>query len=174
VVGRFQTMATLQAARAVKLGLPEDSAYSWGLNRAIFYAAAKRGFVGGTGSSEGKRTRENQASKQSEKGEFHLGTEKAFIDEESSKANTPYFTIGGSVQTPKDFERQVIERFGGRENFEKAWEEAMKIVGKYDRATLESQQEFYERVYKPRRDSLSKDWTEKFANKKVIPIKTKI
>jgi len=37
-------MAVLQAARANVLGLPEDSAYSWGLDRAIFYAAAKRGF----------------------------------------------------------------------------------------------------------------------------------
>ena len=37
-------MATLQAARAKELGLPIMAAKSWGLNRAIFYAAAKRGF----------------------------------------------------------------------------------------------------------------------------------
>jgi len=166
-------MATLQAARAAKLGLPEDSAYSWGLNRAIFYAAAKRGFIGGTGSSGGKHTQQKQGSRQSEKGEFHLGSEKAFIDEESSKANTPIFAIGDSVQTPKDFERQVIARFGGRENFEKAWKEAMTIIGKYDRETLESQQEFYERVYKPRRDSLSNEWTDEFVSRKVTPIKAK-
>ena len=43
-VGRFQVMAVLQAARALCLGLSEDSSKSWGLNRAIFYAAAKRGF----------------------------------------------------------------------------------------------------------------------------------
>jgi hypothetical protein len=43
-VGRFQVMATLQAARARELGLSETRAKSWGLNRAIFYAAAKRGF----------------------------------------------------------------------------------------------------------------------------------
>ncbi|MBC7189152.1 hypothetical protein H5U35_02900, partial [Candidatus Aerophobetes bacterium] len=43
-IGRFQVMATLQAARAFLLGLPLESAKSWGLNRAIFYAAAKRGF----------------------------------------------------------------------------------------------------------------------------------
>ena len=43
-VGRFQVMAVLQAARALVLGLPESQAKSWGLNRAIFYAAAKRGF----------------------------------------------------------------------------------------------------------------------------------
>ncbi len=43
-VGRFQVMALLQAARAFVLGLPIESAKSFGLNRAIFYAAAKRGF----------------------------------------------------------------------------------------------------------------------------------
>lgn len=37
-------MALLQAARAYVLGLPTELANSWGLNRAIFYAAAKRGF----------------------------------------------------------------------------------------------------------------------------------
>jgi hypothetical protein len=43
-VGRFQVMATLQAARAKELGLSVTAAKSWGLNRAIYYAAAKRGF----------------------------------------------------------------------------------------------------------------------------------
>ena len=43
-VGRFQVMAILQAARAMELGFSETRAKSWGLNRAIFYAAAKRGF----------------------------------------------------------------------------------------------------------------------------------
>jgi hypothetical protein len=31
--------------------------------------------------------------------------------------------------------------------------------------TLESQQEFYENVYKPRRDTLSKEWSERFGEK---------
>ena len=47
MVGRFQVMALLQAARAKALGYPLDEAESFGLNRAIFYAAAKRGFKGG-------------------------------------------------------------------------------------------------------------------------------
>ena len=46
MVGRFQVMALLQAARAKVLGYPLDEAQSFGLNRAIFYAAAKRGFKG--------------------------------------------------------------------------------------------------------------------------------
>ena len=52
-VGRFQVMTLLQAARAHVLGLPLESAYSWGLNRAIFIAAAKRGFKGGSASGSG-------------------------------------------------------------------------------------------------------------------------
>lgn len=43
-IGRFQVMATLQAARAYALGLSLEEAKSFGLNRAIFYAAAKKGF----------------------------------------------------------------------------------------------------------------------------------
>ncbi|HYB03260.1 MAG TPA: hypothetical protein VED17_02280 [Nitrososphaerales archaeon] len=77
------------------------------------------------------------------------------------------------MQTPQDFEKQVVSRFGSRANFEKAWEEALTIMGKYDKETLEYQQEFYERIYKPRRDSLSKEWTDRFANKKVASIQSK-
>ena len=43
-MGRFQVMAVLQAARAYLLGMPLDSAKSLGVSRAIFYAAARRGF----------------------------------------------------------------------------------------------------------------------------------
>ena len=53
-VGRFQVMATLQAARARILGLSVASAKSWGLNRAIFYAAAKRGFKAAQGAGPAK------------------------------------------------------------------------------------------------------------------------
>ncbi len=49
MIGRFQVMALLQAARAHVLGYPLDEAKSFGLNRAIFYAAAKKGFKGRTG-----------------------------------------------------------------------------------------------------------------------------
>jgi hypothetical protein len=41
-VGRFQVMATLQAARAYLLGKSLCTAKSFGLNRALFYAATKK------------------------------------------------------------------------------------------------------------------------------------
>ena len=42
MVGRFQVMALSQVARAKALGYPLDEAESFGLNRAIFYVAAKK------------------------------------------------------------------------------------------------------------------------------------
>lgn len=43
-ITRFQVKALLQTARARKLGLNLKEAKSWGLNRALFYAAAKKGW----------------------------------------------------------------------------------------------------------------------------------
>ena len=155
-------MAVLQAARARALGLPVDSAYSWGLNRAIFYAAAKKGFVGVGTRSTGKATEGRKKTELEEKEEYFLGDEKAFLDESSSEKNKPVFEIGDEPQTAKDFDRQIASRFGDKKNFTEAWSEAMKIVKGYDKDTLKSQQEFFEHVYKPRRDVLSKKWMEEF------------
>jgi hypothetical protein len=169
-ISRFQIMATLQAARAKTLGLPEDSAYSWGLNRAIFYAAAKRGFKGGGSSGKiatRKTVEREKASKREEsENEFYLGDEKAFVDEESSKKK-PVFEIGAEPQTAVDFQKQVMSRFGDKSNFHQAWQEALEIMKKYDESTLKSQHDFFEEIYKPRRDVLSKKWTNQFAKKKM-------
>ncbi len=154
-ISRFIVMAVLQAARARRLGLSEDSALSWGLNRSIFYAAAKRGFKGKSGSGAPGA---NDLGKEP-RASYTLGDEKAYRDPESKNL---YFTIGGETQTAQDFERQVGSRFGGASNFGKAWEEAVAIVGSYDEEVLKSGRGFYERVYKPRRDELASKWTELF------------
>jgi hypothetical protein len=162
-------MAVLQAARASALGLKQGSAYSWGLNRAIFYAAAKRGFKGGGSSAQGKAGERGGATsegKTSEYQEFFLGDEKAFVDKEASKKEEPIFEIGKEPQTAGDFEKQIVSRFGDQGNFREAWQEALKIMKGYDPETLKSQHEFFEQVYKPRRDVLSKKWTEEFSAKK--------
>ena len=152
-IGRFQVMAVLQAARAYVLGLPLDQAKSWGLNRAIFYAAAKRGFKGTS-----PLTLEFRKAK--EKGEegpaiFKLGDEMAFTEVVNGKE---YFTIGGKVQTEKDFERQVEWRFGPI--FEDVWREALEHVRKFERKTLLSQREFYKKVYEPYRDYFAEKWSQ--------------
>jgi hypothetical protein len=150
-------MAVLQAARAETLGLPHDSALSWGLNRAIFYAAAKQGFREGppkTGEEPGGRA----AAPSPEM--YRLGDDEAF---RNPHAKGITFTIGGEDQTVERFERQVASRFGTKENFQAAWDEARRIIGSFAQATLESRRGFYEEVYKPRRDELSDAWTQKYS-----------
>ncbi|MGA8536380.1 MAG: hypothetical protein WB789_03180 [Thermoplasmata archaeon] len=156
-VTRFVVMAMLQAARARALGLANDSAFSWGLNRAIFYAAAKRGF------KQAASIADEESGKPTERVSpdvYRLGDDQAYRD---PAAKTLTFTIGGQSQTADAFERQVASRFGTKENFRAAWKVAERIVGSFDRATLESPRRFYEEVYKPKRDELSDSWTQEYS-----------
>jgi hypothetical protein len=151
-------MALLQAARAYVLGLPIDSAYSWGLNRAIFYAAAKRGFKGG-GSAAGHGPKHGAPSGAEEPRAptqaYHLGDELAFTAQGTKEL---LFAIGGKTQTSEDFERQVAARFNGK--FREAWDEALDYVRHFDRETLLSGSEFFSSVYRPKRDEFAAKWTE--------------
>lgn len=152
-VGRFQVMATLQAARARVLGMPVASAKSWGLNRAIFYAAAKRGFKAAPRPVPGPvPPRGVEARVQ----EFLLGDDRAYRVVVEGQT---LFTIGGEVQTPDAFSRQIEARFAG--TFRLAWEEAVRIVKAHPKAVLESQTAFYDQVYRPRRDELAARWTQR-------------
>ncbi len=167
-ISRFIVMAMLQAARAKALGLPLDSAYSWGLNRAIFFAAAKRGFGGrssGGGEGGGGEAHEHPGREL-----YHLGLDEAYRDTTRSKL---YFTIGDDTQTEVEFDRQIAARFGGARPFAQAWSEAERIVGEADRETLESGSAFYARVYKPRRDALAAEWTQKYVPEAAAPAKSK-
>lgn len=155
-ITRFTVMATLQAARARRLGLSEASAYSWGLNRAIFYAAARRGFDGATTTAP---TGEPRRATAPPADLYSLGNDEAYRDPNAAEL---LFTIGGETQTPEAFRRQVAARFGQDRNFDSAWQEAMGIVGEFEEETLRSGREFYARVYKPRRDDLVAKWSEAF------------
>jgi hypothetical protein len=148
-VGRFQVMAVLQAARAKRLGLSDTRAKSWGLNRAIFYAAAKRGFK-----TQARAQRRSGHAAEKVGNTFFLGDEMAYT---SKKGTRLYFTIGGAPQTEADFRRQIEARFGT--HFMKAWEEAISIVNQYDDDVLRSQKRFFNDVYRPRRDELTSKWT---------------
>lgn len=163
MVGRFQVMATLQAARAKVLGYSLDEAKSFGLNRAIFYAAAKRGFKAFK-KVPPKISLPREVFKIPEKeikkieksfGIEKIGDEMAYCVKIKGKR---VFTIGNQLQTPEVFKKQVESRFEGK--FQKAWQEALKIVKAYDKGVLLSQRYFYEVVYKPRRDELAKKWSE--------------
>ncbi|MFX1475427.1 MAG: hypothetical protein ACFFCO_08130 [Promethearchaeota archaeon] len=153
-VGRFQVMAVLQAARALVLGVPEPLAKSWGLNRAIFYAAAKRGFR--AKEPPPRRVCDIKAEPVAETPEFfHLGNEMALKTKDSE--GTEWFIIGGKVQTEQEFARQIESRFG--EGFAQAWEEALQLVRQFDQKILISQHGFFSKVYKPNRDLLAAKWT---------------
>jgi len=154
-ITRFTVMATLQAARARKLGLPAPSAYSWGLNRAIFYAAAKRGFGGTSKSGEGGGSPRGPRPENL----YSIGNDEAYRDPNSSEL---LFTIGGETQTEEKFRKQVAVRFGSEQNFERAWEEALATVSDFDEAVLRSGSQFYAQVYKPRRDDLVAKWSKEF------------
>jgi hypothetical protein len=160
-VTRFVVMAVLQAARARRLGLSEAESYSWGLNRAIFYAAAKRGFRGT--SPGGDHPKDGMSPRKDAPERFHLGDEEAFRD---TSQRDSYFIIGDTPQTPAEFDRQVIARFGTVAHFREAWAEAEGIIGQFDPDILASRRQFFEMVYKPRRDPLSERWTEKYAEGK--------
>jgi len=151
-VTRFQVMSLLQAARAYALGLPLESACSWGLNRAIFIAAAKRGFKGGSSSGEGGIRAKGTSTRQ---GTYSLGDDIAYKTE---KNGVLLFTIGGKIQTKQEFDMRVKARFG--KGYQSAWKDALAYVKSFDRDTLLSTDEFFRNVYKPVRDELAQKWTE--------------
>jgi len=151
-VGRFQVMAVLQAARARELGFSETRAKSWGLNRAIFYAAAKRGFKHAIRRPAGERFGKKTDAKM---GEAFVGNEMGYT---AKKGKRTYFVIGGALQTEADFKRQIESRFGNV--FSCAWEESLAIVRQYPKDVLSSQNRFFSEVYRPRRDELASKWTE--------------
>ena len=157
-VGRFQVMATLQAARARTLGLDLDEAKSWGLNRAVFYAAAKRGFRhGGAAGFKPPRVEvapAGRAAEQPTEAEYLLGGEKAYLA--ADRSDGLRFAIGDEVQTPRDFDWQVQRRFN---DWDTAWAEALAAIEAADPADLKSQRRFYEHVYKPLRDKLAARWS---------------
>ncbi len=161
-INRFTVMAMLQAARARHLGLPEESAFSWGLNRSIFYAAAKRGFRGASGSPKTGEVAGHAEGRAS----YSLGDEIAYRDPASSALA---FTIGGKTQTAAEFRRQIASRFGEEPEFRKAWEEALRYVTGFPEEVLRSQHEFYSVVYRPRRDAWVLEWTGRYGRPPPAP-----
>ena len=148
-------MAVLQAARARALGLNSEEAKSWGLNRALFYAAAKRGWE--NAKAFGMRRPvigEFEKDRQVNELVYQLGGEKAFVSPDPIRGLR--FRFGGRLQTPEQFDRQIIGRF---DNWTSAWREAVRIIKTASPRDLQSQSRFFERVYKPRRDLLAEKWS---------------
>lgn len=136
------------------LGLDLGAAQSWGLNRAIFYAAAKRGFRRAGPAASAPPERRPPTAPPLEQRAYSLGGEKAYLA--ADRGSGLRFEIGDEVQTPADFEQQIERRF---DDWDAAWREAREIVETADPAALTSQRRFYEEIYQPRRDRLARRWS---------------
>ncbi|MCS7385717.1 MAG: hypothetical protein NDF55_03110 [archaeon GB-1867-005] len=146
-MGRFEVMALLQAARYYLLSGDREKAYSFGLNRAIFYAWAKHKGKFQAKVRKRRLTKPIEQVKEGDKIMVYFGDEGAFISPRG------WFMIGNIEQRPEDFKRQVIYKINTQVPFEKAWKAAINYVSKFGKNTLLSQQKFYEKVYKPVRDN---------------------
>lgn len=143
-IGRFQVMAILQAARYYLLKGDLERAKSFGLNRAIFYAWAKR-----SGGRSGKRYSAGAAAPKMPlvaRNIEKVGNESAYMSEDG------YFTIGNEVQRPEDYDREVAERMSGLIPYQEAWNAVLNYLGTFPEEVLLDQREFYDKVYLPVRD----------------------
>ena len=84
-----------------------------------------------------------------------VGDEEAFYVTHNGRK---YFVMGEDMLDEHDFTKQIASRVGDR--FDNAWKEALALIEHTDREVLESQRQFYEQIYKPRRDELSKKWSQ--------------
>ncbi len=144
IVGRFEVMALLQAARYYVLTGDLEKAKSFGLNRAIFYAWAKH---------YGPRSRASRIGTiESATG----GSGKRFIDFYGEKvlvSQSGWFIMGDKEQLPEDFDRQIKSKLEIIAPWERIWKAAIEYVSKFPQHILKDPQKFYEHVYLPIRDS---------------------
>lgn len=144
-IGRFQVMALLQAARYYLLKGDLERAKSFGLNRAIFYAWAKR-----SGGKAGVRRAAGASAPsipmRAREMEF-LGDEGAYVNERG------LFVIGDEVQRPEDYDREVVARISSVLPYEEAWNAALNYLRSFPREVLLDQRKFFEKVYLPVRDN---------------------
>ncbi len=145
-LGRFQVMALLQAVRYFLITGDMERAKSFGLNRAIFYAWAKR--RGRTRPSRtGMRVGTPEARVEERRAE-QLGNEKAFVSPRG------WFIMGDDEQTPADYDRQIARRIEAAATpYEDAWVTAIEYLKGFPRETLLDQQGFYRDAYRTVRDT---------------------
>ncbi len=147
-VGRFQVMALLQAARYYLLTGDIKKAKSFGLNRAIFYAWAKRHARGRVFRRKltGVEKEVEYATTKEGKKMVYVGDEGAFLSDRG------WFIIGDKEQLPQDFDKEIAEKISTIIPYEKAWQAALEYLKSFPKNVLLNQQKFYNEVYKPIRD----------------------
>ncbi|RJS83863.1 hypothetical protein CW706_05470 [Candidatus Bathyarchaeota archaeon] len=146
-VGRFQVMGLLQAARYYIVKGNIEKAKSFGLNRAIFYAWAKR-YARDRLTKIARRPKIKAADAQIDKPTCEqIGNEIAYLSPRG------WFAIGRTEQLPEDYDRQIAKRIGSAAILYKdAWEASIKYLSRFSRDILLDQQRFYKEAYVPVRD----------------------
>lgn len=155
-LGRFQVMALLQAVRYFVLTGEEDKAKSFGLNRAIFYAWAKRRGV----ARPPRRRRvppEEEVTRERQEGRalVYIGNEGAYASEDG------WFIIGNTSQLPQDYDRQILSKIEPVVPYEQAWSSALEYVKGFPRSNVLNQNKFFSEVYKPVRDKFVEEVVER-------------
>jgi hypothetical protein len=157
-IGRFQVMALLQAARYFILTGEEEKAKSFGLNRAIFYAWAKRR---GIAKPPPRRTAPSghEVAKERKEGKtlVYIGNEGAYTSEDG------WYTIGEESQLPQEYERQIASKIDQVLPYERAWKSALEYLRNFPRGDLLDQSKFFSEVYRPVRDGFLEEVAEKKA-----------
>ena len=157
-IGRFQVMALLQAARYYILTGEEEKAKSFGLNRAIFYAWAKRrGVARPPPRRKVAAMREIARERMEGRTLVYIGNEGAYMSEEG------WFIIGEEVQLPKDYDRQVASKIDPVLPYERAWRSALEYLRGFPRSDLLDQNKFFKEIYRPVRDSFLEKVVERSA-----------
>jgi len=146
-LGRFQVMGLLQAARYYLVKGDIERAKSFGLNRAIFYAWAKR-YARDRLTGGGRRFRAGATKTQvAELRTERIGNETAYLSPRG------WFMIGGAEQSARDYDQQIAKRIEAAAiPYEDAWETAIRYLKSFSRDVLIDQQKFYREVYRPVRD----------------------
>ncbi len=145
--GRFPVMALLQAARYYLMTGDLERALSFGLNRAIFYAWLKYHYNPG-------RIRRPRGYSEEELKRIEKLEPVGPLKDKAPRSQDGFFEIGGQVQRPEDFMRQVARRF--EESgipFEEAWEKALSYVAMFPEHVLKDPNLFFKYVYEPVRDN---------------------
>jgi DNA primase catalytic subunit len=148
-IGRFQVMGLLQATRYYLLTGDLEKAKSFGLNRAIFYAWAKK--HAREIASKREASKAARASTGGEEKAVQVGNETAFVSERG------WFEIGGEEQRPEDYDRQIAQHIGSVVPYERAWQAALEYLKGFDKEVLLDQQKFFKEVYEPVRDRFLED-----------------
>lgn len=145
VIGRFQVMGLLQAARYYLLTGDQERAKSFGLNRAVFYAWAKHHGGGYFPRRPGYYSSSVVISDR-EKKLVEVFGEEAFV---SSRG---FFVMGEREQLPEDYDKSIVEKINQVVPYEVAWEAALKYLSKFPESVLRDPGNFFEKVYEPVRD----------------------